>query len=342
MRRVFSFILFFLFTAGSAAAQMRAEAPPPADDGQCFARVLSPEIRETVTEELLVKPATFRIEVQPAVYDTIIERVLVKEQTIRHSVVPAVFETITEEVLVEPERIEKFVIPAQFETYTETIIIEPAREVWQPGAGLYGRGAAGTAQSTARDGDISTGDVLCRVLIPAKQQVITRSRMITPPQLGERIVPARYESVSRQVVVEPARVVEEVIPAIYEDRSVPVMVSPAEEIQIPVAAEYRTVSKEVIVGGGNLEWAEVLCETNTDRFKIAEIQAGLTDAGYPTQIDGSFGPRTQRAMVAFQRSQGLPAGYLTVETTRALDIDPYGPPPDAVYAVLGAPRPGQV
>lgn len=318
-----------------ALAQATAEFPPSSQEGQCFARILAPEIIETVTEQQLVRPEVVEIEVVPAVYETSTQRLLVKEATTRYRHIPAVTETIVQQVMVEPERVERFVVPAQFETYTQTVEIEPERVVWKPGVGLYGRASSGEdgAAATA-NGQVATGEVLCRVIIPAKVETITRTRMTAPPRLEERVVPARFEAVRKEVVVEPARFEEETVPAVYEDRSIRVLVRPAEERQIIIPAVYETVTKDVVVGGGELTWAEVLCETNTTRFKVAELQGALTDAGFPTLVDGIFGPRTLRAMEAFQRSSGLGVGYMTVETAQALDVDPYGAPPQSVYATL--------
>lgn len=339
MLRFISFAVAAFAMCASAQAQS-AEYPPSAEAGQCFARVLSPAITETVREEVLVAPETFEIDVIPASFETRTERVMVRQETSQFRITPPVMQTVEERVLIEPERIEKFVVPAQFETYDETIIVQPERVTWRPGSGLYGREmVASGASSPGNPTEISTGEVLCRVLIPAQTRTITRSRMIAPPRVEERVIPARFETVSRQVVAEPARYVEEIIPAVYEERTIRVMVSPPQERRMVVPAVYSTVSREVVVGGGQLHWAEVLCETNTDRFKVAEIQAALTDAGFPTLIDGAFGPRTQRAMEAFQREYNLSVGYMTVETARALNIDPYGPPPEAVYAALGARNP---
>ncbi len=336
MTRLLFILVSAFLTVPLAFAQASAQFPPASQDGQCFARVLSPEITQTVTEEELVRPETFEIEVIPAVYETSVQRVLVKEASSRYRYIPAVTEIREERILVEPERIERVVIPAQFETYTETIVVEPERVVWKPGTGLYGRGAAGSGtQTSSAATEIATGEVLCRVIEPAKTRTITRTRMVAPPRLEERIVPARYQTVRREVVVEPARYQEELIPAVYEDREVRVLVRPAEQRRVVVPAVYETMTREVVVGGGELSWAEVLCETNTTRFKVAEIQGALTDAGYPTLVDGAFGPRTLRAMEAFQRANGLAVGYMTVETANALGIDPYGDPPQSVYAALG-------
>lgn len=337
MLRLVSLFIAVIFTLPGAAAQVSAQFPPASQEGQCFARVLSPAITHTIVEEQLVRPETFEIEVIPAIYETSTTRVMVREATSQYRYIPAVTRMVEEQVLVAPERVERFVVPAQFETYTETVIVEPERVVWRAGAGLYGRGAAGTdSQPSAANGQIATGEVLCRVILPARTQTITRTRMVAPPRLEERIIPARYETVQKEVVVEPARYEEELIPARYEDRQVRVLVRPAEERRTLVPAVYETITRQVVIGGGELAWAEVLCETNTDRYKVAELQGALTDAGFPTLVDGAFGPRTQRAMEAFQRANGLSVGYMTVETATALGVDPYGSPPSAIYAALGS------
>ncbi|NBC21567.1 MAG: peptidoglycan-binding protein [Alphaproteobacteria bacterium] len=320
--------------AGLAVAQS-AQYPPADRAGQCFARVLTPVVTETVTEQVLEKPATERIEVTPAVYRDSSIRVMVREAKTRHRVIPAVYETVEEEVMVAPERTEITVIPAQFETYTETVVVKPERVVWKTGEGIYGRsGVHGAEDAAARGGETHTGEVLCRVIEPAVTRTVTRSRMIAPPRTQERVIPARYKTVTRRKVVEPARVVEEVIPAVYEDRSIRVMVEPPKERRVEVPAVYRTVEREIVRGGGEPEWAEVLCETNTTDLKVAEIQGALSDAGFPTLVDGAFGPRTEAAMEAYQRANGLSVGYLTVETVRSLGVDPYGEPSDAAYAAL--------
>ena len=320
---------------GFIASAQSSPYPPTSDVGQCFTRVLGAPVTETVVEDVLVQPESYRIEVSPAVYETRTERVLIREAETRHHIVPAVFETVTEQVLVSPERVEKTVLPAEFETYTETVIVEPERVVWKPGTGLYGRSSV--ADAADPDGPVSetTGEVLCRVTIPAKTETLTRVRMIAPPRVEDVLIPAQYETIERTVLVTPARVEEEIIPAVYEEREVTMLVQAAEERRIAVPAVYETVEREVVTSMAQFEWAEVLCDTNADRYKVAEIQGALTDAGYPTRIDGIFGPLTSRAMVAFQKANGLASGYMTVDTARALDIDPYGAPPDTVYAALG-------
>ena len=326
MRRIFKTVigLFSLnLLALSVAAQTSAQYPPSANNGQCFARVLAPEITETISEQVEVTAASTQQIIVPAMYETQNVRVLVKEASTSFRTVPAVYKTVTEDILSEPESETLVAIPATYETWTEVEQIEPAKAVWKSGNGLYGRGAAGTGTAPSAGDEVATGELLCRVMEPAKTRTVRHTRMTAPPRTERRVIPAKFKTVSRQVVSIPPRVEEIPIPTEYLDIPVSVMVSP-ESTQIEtIPATYRTVERKVLISSGGLQWAEVLCETNTTRAQVATIQRGLTAAGYTTAADGAFGPQTQRSMEAFQRANGLAVGYMTVETVRALSLDPY-------------------
>lgn len=322
-KSVIAYTAFAAFGLSFSANALTAQYPPSADVGQCFARVLSPDVVETTIERVEATAASTKQVVIPARYETQSFRVQVKEATKAYRTIPAVYETQTEQVLAEPERTVKIVIPAKYETYTETIELEPAKTVWKPGTGLYGRGMAGTGTSAPAGYAVSTGEILCRVDVPAKVQTVRRTRMVEPARTEERIVPAKFRNVSRQVVVTPPRVEEIAIPAEYADIPVQVMTQPSRIEVETIPATYRTVERKVVTAKGGLEWAEVLCDTNTTRAKVIQIQTALRDSGYALAIDGAYGPQTQRAMESFQRSNGLSVGYMTVETVRALNVNPY-------------------
>lgn len=306
---------------GTALAQ-GADYPPSADPGECFARVLIPETTEVLTEQVVDRPETQEITVIPATYETQTEQVLVKEETKVYRTIPAVYETVTEQVVVEPERTVTRVVPAKFETYTEQVLVRPAYSTWKPGAGLFGRGAAGTGTANV-NGEQATGELLCRVEVPAQYDTVTRTRIAQPETTTTDVIPAKYRTVSREVVAQPPQVIEDVIPAEFGTVSKQVLVTPAREDVTVIPATYKTVEKRVVTGGGGLEWREVLCDTNTTSSKIGEIQRALTAAGYDAPSDGAFGPATLRAMESYQRANGLPVGYLTVSTVESLGVSPY-------------------
>lgn len=312
------------FALAGIATGQSADMPPDGDPGECFARVLMPETTEIVTEQVLERPESTEIQIIPATYETITEQVLVREETIGYRTIPATFRTITEQVEIEPERTETVVVPAEFETYTEEVLIRPAYTTWKPGSGLFGRGASATGTAPGSgETQVATGELLCKVEVPAQYDTVTRTRLIAPERTETRVVPAVIETVTREVVDTPAQVVEEVIPAVYETREYRRMVTPPREEVVTVPASFRTIEKRVVTGGGGLEWRAVLCDTNTTPAKIREIQQALTAAGYDTPADGVFGPQTLQSMEAFQRANDLPVGYLTVSTVEALGVDPY-------------------
>ena len=307
----------FVGLAGVANAQS-AGYPPEAQPGQCFARVLIPETTEVMTEEVVDQPERTEIKLLAAEYETVMETVVVKEETVQYKVVPATYETVTEQVLVAGEQTISTVVPAQYETYTEEVMVRPAYTTWKPGAGLYGRGSA----AQGANGETTTGELLCKIEVPAEYRTVTRTRVVSPETTETAVVPAKYETVTKQVIAEGPQVVEEVIPAVTQEVAVRRLVKPATEEIITIPATYKTIEKRVVTGGGGLDWREVLCDTNTTTAKIAEVQRGLTAAGYSVNDDGVFGGETLRAMESFQRANGLPVGYLTMDTVRALGVSP--------------------
>ena len=88
-----------------------------------------------------------------------------------------------------------------------------------------------------------TGEILCRVLVPAKYKTITKQVVKSPARTEERVVPAvtkdvtvkvklddgSFEEVTKTFVIEDAKTELVVIPAKYETRSERVLVEPARE-----------------------------------------------------------------------------------------------------------------
>lgn len=72
---------------------------------------------------------------------------------------------------------------------------------------------------------------------------------------------------------------------------------------------------------------------------VRSLQQKLTRAGFPTKPDAYFGHNTEDALIAFQRSKGLPdTGKLDAETAKALD-QAAGPDPKPQPQPKPAPQP---
>jgi len=293
-----------------------ADMPPDAQAGECFARVLVPDTINITTEQVIDREASFELRVIPATYETVTEQRLLKEATTIYRTVPPVYETVTETIIIEPERQEAVVVPAKYEDYTEQVLVREAYTTWKKGDGLYGRDRDNATETVA----LATGELLCRVEVPAEYATVTKTRLVSAETTELRTIPAVTKVVTKEVVVTPAEVIEETIPAEYETVTLQKLVSETVEERIEIPATYKSVEKRVVSNAGGLEWRQVLCETNATTQTIRDIQAALTAAGYEVPVDGEFGPATLRSMEAFQRDNGLPLGYLTMSTVNALGL----------------------
>lgn len=327
MFRLASLFSFFLVVlAGAASAQISSLATHNAMEGQCFTRIVTQDVVETFDVRMEVAPEQVRQILVPAVYRTENVQVEVKQATTSLRIIPATYETVTERVMITPARDEMVAIPAKYETISERVMVEPEKVVWKSGSGLYGRATAPNVSAESKaivmpNGETFTGEVLCRVVEPAKYRTVTRTVMVEPARTEMRQVPATYRTVTKAVVKTPAEIIEETIPAQYMTIPVKVLVEPERYETEVTPAVFETVTRQRVVP--STEWAEVLCDTNATSAKIAQIQRALTQAGYYTSADGVFGPRTLAAMEAYQKDKSLPVGYMTVETVRSLGVNPY-------------------
>ena len=142
-------VLLVATAAGAQTMQDNELFPPNAQPGECYTRLFVPPTYETVTQEVVLKEASERIEVIPASYETVEETVLVKEASHSLKVIPAEYSWTEETVMVKPERKRLVEVPAQYETVTEQVLDTPAHTVWKRGRGPIEKV------------DNSTGEIMC-------------------------------------------------------------------------------------------------------------------------------------------------------------------------------------
>lgn len=271
-------------------------------------------------------------EVVPAVYETVTERVMVKPATTRLEPVPAVYDSVEERVMVKPASKKAIDVPAVFEDVTERKLVREAYTYWKPGT-----------STNIQKIDETSGGIMCLVEVPAEYQTITNRVLKTPASVRYEEVPAEFQTVSRSglksaattrtvavpaeyadqkvtKLVKPATTVSKVTPVDYM-REVMTEVSPTTQKRVPVPAEYATVDEQVLVSAADQHWSQILCDVNATPAKISEIQGALRSAGHNVGSDGSLDPRTMNAISAYQKAKGLSQdGYLTLETVRALGV----------------------
>lgn len=303
-----------LFWTSLLLAQIE-EFPRNVQPGKCYVKCIIPDQYETITENVLLKEASTRIEIVPAVYEEVEEEVLVKEGYKVLNILPAKFDTTVEELLVKERASRLEYVPPTFETVTEQILVQPASMNWVKGK---------VDKNCLSENDPEACKVWCLNETPAKYKTVTRQILKSPGSMIESPIPAEYRSISKALIQSPAQIEENEVPAEYRIVVKTVLAQPAMTKEFEIPAEYSTVTKRRLVNkGGVTNWVEVMCGC-TGRGgddTIVRIQEALKKRGYFSgPIDSVLGPKTRRALVQWQKDKGLPVGNINIETLRSLGL----------------------
>lgn len=157
--------------------------PEWAVPGKCYARCTSPDQYEYKEEQVIDKPASFKIEKIPAKYETVYDTMIVKEAYKKVIPVPAVFDIVTEQKLVSE-----------------------ASKRW-----VKGKGDVNCLSQNPAD-----CEVWCLTEVPAVYKTVTRKVEKEPATTREEMVPAVVKVVPRKKLVEAAVENKIEIPATYK------------------------------------------------------------------------------------------------------------------------------
>lgn len=259
--------------------------PPNAAPGQCFTKVLVPEVTELLTEKVVLQPEKTEIKVIPGQCHMEEKSVQVKEESVEYFSIPATYKTVSETVVVKPGYIRTETVPATYETITEQVKVKDGYTAWRPGATVagyapgsantYGSGGYSKPQGTYGAGVIEhnpqynglttkvlpTGEVLCLVEVPPEYKTITKQVLKTPARTVDIPVPPETRVITRQVVDQPAHVEKKIIPAVFE--TVKIKVCGGDTTQpYTIPAVYGDYTKTRVVTPSRFEWKQVDCKTD--------------------------------------------------------------------------------
>ena len=222
--------------------------PPGAAAGECYARIWQPATYKTITEKVLQKEASERVQVIPAQYT---------------------WDTKTIEVSAASSKI--ITTPAVYGTTTERRLVSDARTIWRRTLNTNSAEVTSSLLSLAKShgADIDSarpGTCFHEHTIPATFK--TESDKVLVSEASETVVavPATYRTAQKTITVSEASTKIVQVPATYKDVSEKVLVKPAHttwkrgrgpiqkidsatgEIMclIEVPAEYKTVTKRVV------------------------------------------------------------------------------------------------
>jgi hypothetical protein len=169
--------------------------------------------------------------------------------------------------------------------------------------------------------DETTGEILCRVEVPAVYRPFERRVIDKPARIVEEIDPAKAQTFRKRILKTPASMKRIDHPAKIERVRVERLVSLAKVTRVPVDAIFGEVMEPVREGEESVVWEPILCETNVTPALAKRIQEALNAQGFAAgKPDGVPGRGTLRALEAFQRERGLATGGMTIEAVKALGV----------------------
>jgi len=243
--------------------------------GNCVRSIPVPAEYETVTEQVLVKEASSRLEVIPAVMENVTEQILVKPASFRTQTIPAEYESMTEQVLVKEAstRIERR--PARYETQSEQIETAPAATKW----------VKKRADRNCLSADPNDCLVWCLVETPAQYRTVTKK------------VRVGCDDGWTDNGDDCIKTVE--VPAEYSTRTYNKLKAAASTRQTEVAAEYRTITKSVVKTPASTRTVDIPAEYTTRTIRKLKNAASTRTETAPV-IMGSYTTRVRK---------GCPSGY---------------------------------
>ena len=298
-----------------AASEFHPGPRPPASavPGQCFGKVHEAGPSQVSSERVLVRPARTEQRWIPAVSQWSEHRVLVRPAWTETTRIPALYRTEVSTTF-EPGPTRMVSRAPTYRRVEERVMVAPAHVEWRRGRGALGFGGEPGAESVH-----PTGEVLCRVLVPARYAY--RVHMVqTSPGCSCEVegAPIRHR-VERQVMVRPERAVEHTHFAVYKTVRECRIVRPGHAVTVSTPALYRTVTH--VHRSERAGWSQVVCPSGLAPWAMARMQQSLNARGYRAgPEDGQARPETMEALGRWQRDNRLPQGQITQESARRLGV----------------------
>jgi hypothetical protein len=263
------------------AAVTAAEAQPlpsKAHPGECYQQVAAPPVFRTVSETIPGAPVVSYRHI-PALLAQVNKTVLATPARIEWETRPAVYRTEPRfSEIPGPTHLVR--TPPVYRTVTEQTLIAPAHLEWRQSTinNSFAGGGDGYSQSVR-----PTGEVMCRVLVPARYASVRRTVMVSPASVRRVSGPPRRVVCYVRVLVRPAQRIAHPIAATYRTVSVTVVKRPATTQRIVTPGAPRVVSHRVLVRSGDKTWSRIGCRPPG---------AALPPAERPQTAPAAYGPPT--------------------------------------------------
>lgn len=242
------------FAVGGAATV--ADLPKGAHAGECFSRTSIPAVYRTDRSPVAQPPLITYRDI-PAIYRTETHQVLVTPGRVDHETIPAV--TATRIRYVDrpgPDRVVE--APAVYRWEARRVLVSAAHLEWR-----QGHAAQGYSEDQGYGGAVRvrpTGEVMCRVHVPAVYEVRRVRVLVTAARDCIVKGPVVHERTSETYVVRPAHVVDHPIAPVYRSVSERVLVSAARRERVVTPQPPRYIERRIEVRPASTGWTRIACK----------------------------------------------------------------------------------
>ena len=292
-----------LAVATAAGAQ---PLPQGAHPGECYQQVAAPPVYRTVTQTVAGPPAVSYRHI-PAVTEQVTRTVIVTPARTDWESRPAVYRTVPRfSEIPGPTRLVRSA--PVYRTITKQTLVAPAHLEWRQSKrnnGFAG-GGDGYGQSVR-----PTGEVMCRVLVPARYALARRRVMVSPGGFHRVSGPPRRVVCYVKVLVQPAQRIAHPVAATYRSVTVTVVKTPATTQRIVTPGAPRVISRQVRAPSVGKTWSRIVCRPHA-------VAPPRPVAPPPPQVSTGYGARS---------GYGAPAAYAPPQAT---PVPPHAFRPDEV------------
>ena len=185
---------------------------PDAQPGECYAKVITPPVFETSTEEVVIQEASERIETIEAGYKTVEQTLVVKEASQELTAKDAEFTT----------ELERFEVSAAEQSWTSTLGDQtiPA----SPDALEH------IARSGVDIDSVAPDTCFIEYFIDAQYEERTSRLLVKEASEKITVVPAEFETIQEQIEIKQASTEVVDVPAVYRTETESVLVEPARNV----------------------------------------------------------------------------------------------------------------
>lgn len=251
--------------ASSALATTLQQLPRGAHAGECYGRTATPPVYRTV-RDAVPQPPRISWRDTPPVYKTVSRQVLVTPGRVDYEQIPAVMGTRVHWVeRAGPDRVVE--APPVYRWVEQRVLVSPARLVWKRGTSSAGYGEGGYGEGVSVQ---PTGEVMCRVLVPARYEVRRIRVLVSPGRTCIEKGPVTHERVVEHFEVRPARVVPHPVAAVYRTVSERVLVSPGRRDRVETPQPPRYIDRQVMVTPARTGWARIACKAPVAPVRYAQ------------------------------------------------------------------------